>query len=158
VGGGGILYITEADPCRLPALCCERAHPTGCHGGGCAAGSCSINYYVQYLLFVWRRYKMVLRRARSITRGIGKGGPWKSRLFWALKWLRAKRVPFGPSCTIQDCTPAVPPGLVWATHQHYSPTHVLGLSAVASSSQPLPSSCQIYKLIFPYWILIKPEP
>jgi hypothetical protein len=32
---------------------------------------------------------MVLRRARSFTRGIGKGGPWKWRLFWALKWLRA---------------------------------------------------------------------
>jgi hypothetical protein len=35
-------------------------------------------------------------RARSITRGSGRGGPWKSRFFWALKWLRAKRVPFGP--------------------------------------------------------------
>ncbi len=34
--------------------------------------------------------------ARSITRaleGVGSGHP---RLFWALKWLRAKRVPFGP--------------------------------------------------------------
>jgi hypothetical protein len=39
---------------------------------------------------------MVLRRARSITRGIGRDEPWKSRLFWALKWLRTKRVPFGP--------------------------------------------------------------
>jgi hypothetical protein len=39
---------------------------------------------------------MVLRHATSITRGIGRGGPWKSRLFWALKWLRAKRMPFGP--------------------------------------------------------------
>ncbi len=27
---------------------------------------------------------MVLRRARSITGGIGRGGPWKLRLFWAL--------------------------------------------------------------------------
>jgi len=27
--------------------------------------------------------------------GIERGGPWKSRLFWARKWLRAKRVPFG---------------------------------------------------------------
>ncbi len=41
------------------------------------------------------RYVMALRRARSITRGIGRGGPWKSRLFWAPKWLRAKGVPFG---------------------------------------------------------------
>jgi hypothetical protein len=34
---------------------------------------------------------MVLRRATSITSGIGKGGggAWKSRLFWALKWLNA---------------------------------------------------------------------
>jgi hypothetical protein len=31
------------------------------------------------------RYLMVLRRAISITRGIRKCGPWKSRLFWALK-------------------------------------------------------------------------
>ncbi len=38
---------------------------------------------------------MVFRRVRSNTRGIGRGGPWKSRLFWALKWLLAKRVPFG---------------------------------------------------------------
>ncbi len=38
------------------------------------------------------QYVMVLRQARSITRGFGRGGPWKSRLFWALKWLRAKRV------------------------------------------------------------------
>jgi hypothetical protein len=35
------------------------------------------------------RYVMVLRRARSITRGIARGGPWKSSLFWTLKWLRA---------------------------------------------------------------------
>jgi hypothetical protein len=26
---------------------------------------------------------------KSITRGIGSGGPWKPRLLWALKWLRA---------------------------------------------------------------------
>ncbi len=31
------------------------------------------------------RHEMVLRRARSITRGIEMGGPWKSRLLWALK-------------------------------------------------------------------------
>jgi hypothetical protein len=31
---------------------------------------------------------MLLRRARSITRGTGRGGPWKSRLFWVLQWLR----------------------------------------------------------------------
>ncbi len=43
---------------------------------------------------------IVLRRARSITRGIGMGGPWKSRLFWALKWLRAKHV----SCKGQNGT------------------------------------------------------
>ncbi len=30
------------------------------------------------------RYIMVLRRARSITRGIGMGGHWKSRLFGPL--------------------------------------------------------------------------
>jgi hypothetical protein len=51
----------------------------------------TINVTVIYMA----RYVMVLRRARSTTRGIGRGGPWKSRLLWDLKWLRAKRVPFG---------------------------------------------------------------
>jgi hypothetical protein len=37
---------------------------------------------------------MVFRRAGSITMGIGREEPWKLRLFWALKWLRAKRVAF----------------------------------------------------------------
>ncbi len=46
--------------------------------------------------FYMARYLMVLRRTRSITRGIGRSWPWKSSLFRALKWLRAKRVPFGP--------------------------------------------------------------
>jgi hypothetical protein len=39
---------------------------------------------------------MILMWATSISRAIGRGGPSKSRLFWALKWPRAKRVPFGP--------------------------------------------------------------
>ncbi len=39
---------------------------------------------------------MILMWATSITRAIGKCGPWKSRLFWALKWQWAKRVTFGP--------------------------------------------------------------
>ncbi len=47
----------------------------------------TINLHVVYMA----RYVIVLRRARSITRGIGRGGPWKLRFFWALKWL----VPFG---------------------------------------------------------------
>jgi hypothetical protein len=41
----------------------------------------AINVPVVYMA----RYLMVLRRARSITGGIGRGGPWKLRLFWALK-------------------------------------------------------------------------
>jgi hypothetical protein len=41
----------------------------------------TINVPVVYMAL----YVMVLRRARSITRGIGRGGPWKSRLFWTLK-------------------------------------------------------------------------
>jgi hypothetical protein len=40
---------------------------------------------------------MVLRRARSIYEGHWKG--LEIEIFWALKWLRAKRVPFGP-CTV----------------------------------------------------------
>ncbi len=41
------------------------------------------------------QYGMILRQAISIRRAIGRGGPWKSRLFWVLKWQRAKRVPCG---------------------------------------------------------------
>ncbi len=33
---------------------------------------------------------------RNGFEGHWKGGLWKSRLFWALKWQRAKRVPFWP--------------------------------------------------------------
>ncbi len=29
---------------------------------------------------------MILMRAASITRAIGRGGPWEPRLLWALKW------------------------------------------------------------------------
>jgi hypothetical protein len=44
------------------------------------AGIITVNVPAVYMA----RYVMDLRRARSITRGIGRGGPWKSRLFWAL--------------------------------------------------------------------------
>ncbi len=50
----------------------------------------TINVPVVYMA----QYVMVLRRARSITGGIRRGGSWKLRHFWALKWLRAKWVPF----------------------------------------------------------------
>jgi hypothetical protein len=40
---------------------------------------------------------MILMWATSISRAIEKGGPWKSNLVWALKWPRAKRLPFGPT-------------------------------------------------------------
>ncbi len=33
---------------------------------------------------------------KSITRAIGRVCPRKSRLFWALKWQRVKRVPVRP--------------------------------------------------------------
>ena len=39
---------------------------------------------------------LIWRRGKSITRAVWRGGPWKSRLFWALKWQRAQRVPFVP--------------------------------------------------------------
>ncbi len=39
---------------------------------------------------------------KSIARAIGRGGPWKSRLFGALKWQRAKQVPFGPKKAIKS--------------------------------------------------------
>ncbi len=39
----------------------------------------TINVPVVYMA----RNVMVLRGVRSITRGNGSGGPWKSRLFWA---------------------------------------------------------------------------
>jgi hypothetical protein len=51
------------------------------------AHTVTINVPVVYMA----QYVMILRRAISITRGIGRGGPWKSRLFWALKWQQAKR-------------------------------------------------------------------
>ncbi len=35
---------------------------------------------------------MIFDADKSILRATGRGGPWKSRPFWALKW----RVPFGP--------------------------------------------------------------
>jgi hypothetical protein len=58
---------------------------------------CTLYGTVDFYIFM-ARYVMVLRRARSITTtsGTGSGGPWKSRLLWTLKWLLAKRVPFGP--------------------------------------------------------------
>jgi hypothetical protein len=40
---------------------------------------------------------LILMLATSITRVIGKGGPWKSRLFRSLKWQRAKQVPWSRS-------------------------------------------------------------
>jgi hypothetical protein len=51
----------------------------------------TINVPVVYMA----RYIMVLMRARSITRGIGRSGPWKIYTFWALKWIRARGVQFG---------------------------------------------------------------
>ncbi len=45
------------------------------------------------------RYVMILNdfEAGNIHyEGIEWGWPWKPILFWALKWHRAKRVPFGP--------------------------------------------------------------
>jgi hypothetical protein len=68
--------------------------------------SVTINVPVVYTM---TRYAMILRLAISITRAIGRGGPWKSRLFWALKWQRAKRVSFAPkkvdtSLEVHYCT------------------------------------------------------
>ncbi len=68
--------------------------------------SVTINVPVVYTM---ARYAMILRRAISITRAIGRGGPWKSKLFWALKWQRAKRVSFAPkkvdtSLEVHYCT------------------------------------------------------
>jgi hypothetical protein len=41
---------------------------------------------------------MILMWVTSISRanGRGGGGPENRDFFWALKWPRAKRVPFGP--------------------------------------------------------------
>jgi hypothetical protein len=70
---------------------------------------------------------------------------------WALRYIKSE--PYQSTVSLR------PPGLGHPPTLLYSPTRTCwGLSAVASSSQPLPSSCQIYKLIFPYWILIKLEP
>ncbi len=53
-------------------------------------------YLLLMYLLLMARDLMNLMRATSITKAIGRGGPWKSRLFGALTWQRAKRVPFGP--------------------------------------------------------------
>ncbi len=42
--------------------------------------------YVITINVYMARDVMNLIRATSITRTIGRGGPWKSILFWALKW------------------------------------------------------------------------
>ena len=39
---------------------------------------------------------MILMRGKDITRAIGRGGPWKWSLFWALKLFKRQRVRFGP--------------------------------------------------------------
>jgi hypothetical protein len=39
---------------------------------------------------------MFLMRADPLRGHVGGGWAWKSRLFWALKWQRAKRVPYMP--------------------------------------------------------------
>ncbi len=46
-----------------------------------------------YLLFYMELGLNDFDESKSIIRAIGRGRPWKSRLFWALKWPRAKRVP-----------------------------------------------------------------
>ncbi len=79
---------------------------------GCGSGSTTlfirniltINVPVVYMA----RYVIFWRRPRSITRGMGRGVPWKSILFWALKWLRAKRGPFWPKKDEISHTPIQP--------------------------------------------------
>jgi hypothetical protein len=46
------------------------------------------------------RNLMIVMGATSFTMAIGRCGPGKSRLFWARKWQRVKRVPFGTKITI----------------------------------------------------------
>ncbi len=52
------------------------------------------NYWCTSCLYGTRRNDF--DAGKSISRAIGRGGHWKSRLFWDLKWQRAKWVPFGP--------------------------------------------------------------
>jgi hypothetical protein len=47
-------------------------------------GGMSSEIIINVVYMAW--YVMILRRALSIARAIGRDGPWKSRLFWALKW------------------------------------------------------------------------
>jgi hypothetical protein len=51
---------------------------------------------------------MVLRREKSITRGIERGGPWISRLFWALMALLSLVVISGPKTSLDFQSPALP--------------------------------------------------
>ncbi len=73
---------------------------------------------------------MILMQAASISRAIGRGGPWKSRLFWVLKWQRAKRVPFGPKKVEKKFT---------LSPHHPSPSLVGGSEFNMSRSPPPPT-------------------
>ncbi len=54
----------------------------------------SFNYLCTCCLMAWD--VMILIGENPISRAIGRGEPWKSRLSWALKWQGVKPVPFGP--------------------------------------------------------------
>jgi hypothetical protein len=56
----------------------------------------TINVPVDYNIYIYGAGRNDFEGGKSISRDIGRGGPWKSRLFWALKLQRAKRMPFGP--------------------------------------------------------------
>ncbi len=45
-------------------------------------------------------------------------GPWKLRLFWALKWQRAKRVPFGPKKALNQCSKFKSQNLLGINRKH----------------------------------------
>ncbi len=49
-------------------------------GGGGVSGTKEIHFVPLLLLSL----------GQSITRAIGRGGPWKSRFYWALKWQQVK--------------------------------------------------------------------
>ncbi len=67
--------ITDVDP-TSPA----GRDPDPNNTGVLPAGIITVNVPVVFMA----RYVMVLSRARSIRRGVRRGWPWKSRLFWAL--------------------------------------------------------------------------
>ena len=63
---------------------------------------------------------MILKRGKDFTRAIGRVGPWKSRLFWALKQLEQSESCLGPKkLRLSWPNPSNGPSNVFAPQQNH---------------------------------------